>query len=427
MSKLLRKDVILVVGGFSSGRFIAPLFKGLGFACIHVCTGKNLLHPMYKMYFNRHDYECEYIIDDKFTVSDLQNEFKVNDLNVLAVIPGVEPCVSLADVLAEAFNTASNDLSLSEARRNKFLMHETLKRQGLRAAHQLLTRNIADIHRFLKAHHKIVIKPVSSAFTDNVFYCTTPAEIAFAFNRIIDSESYIGEMNEYVLVQEYVKGKQFIVNTISFKKKHLVTDIWEEVRLNDDKPSDDIYADLLSRRDPRFNILKGYVFEVLTALGVHIGPAHVEVRLSEQGEACLIEVGARLPGSVDFSVLQKYLGLSQLSLLPECYINGRTEIANIESMYKDTHNIRYYYMFSNYEGLIKNAPDYSIFLKNQSVQSLFTRINKDELLQKTNRSLGVARPGYLYLVNKDKQQLDKDYQYVKANESKFYESMLCNM
>lgn len=424
MSKLIKKDVILIVGGFSSGRFISPLFKGLGFRCIHICSKKNQMHPMYKLFFNRQDYDDEYIIDDKFTINELKRQFDLNNLNVLAVIPGIEPCVGLADLLAEKFDTPRNELSLSEARRNKFYMHKTLRKTGIRSADQILTRSLSDIYSFLHKHNKIVIKPVSSAFTDNVFYCTSQEEAEFAFNRIIDTENYIGDLNEFVLVQEYIKGKQFIVNTMSFEAKHFVTDIWEEVRLTDDKPSDDIYADFMSNKDPRFKILKNYVFKVLTALGINIGPAHAEVRLDEQEAACLIEIGARLPGSVDFSILNKALGFSQLSLLPECYLRRNVDVEHLRHTNQPAPHIRFYYMYSNYEGLIRNQPDYNIFTDNSSVQSIFIRLNEDGLLQKTNRSLGIARPGYMYLVNENKEQLDKDYQLVKANEHKFYESML---
>src|SRR5262249_53292507 len=68
----------------------------------------------------------------------------VNDLRgVSAVVAGSERGVSLADALSEALGVATNGTALSAARRDKFVMIETVRARGLRAPAQLRSATLA--------------------------------------------------------------------------------------------------------------------------------------------------------------------------------------------------------------------------------------------------------------------------------------------
>lgn len=64
---------------------------------------------------------------------------------ILAIVPGAETGVELAEVLASRFGTRVNNEQLSEARRNKFVMHETLSSAGIRSLDQKLCRTEAEV------------------------------------------------------------------------------------------------------------------------------------------------------------------------------------------------------------------------------------------------------------------------------------------
>jgi electron transfer flavoprotein alpha subunit len=65
---------------------------------------------------------------------------------ILAIIPGAETGVELADRLASSYGTRCNGMDLSVARRNKFKMQEVLGAQGrIRTVQQALCRTEQEV------------------------------------------------------------------------------------------------------------------------------------------------------------------------------------------------------------------------------------------------------------------------------------------
>jgi len=103
--------------------------------------------------------------------------------------------------------------SLSLARRNKYLMGEAIRAAGLRAAKQIQTSTWEEIppflascrkpslHPSLPSSLKVVLKPLSSAGSDGVFFASSEEEVREAFDTILSSSNVFGERNTSVLVQ----------------------------------------------------------------------------------------------------------------------------------------------------------------------------------------------------------------------------------
>jgi biotin carboxylase len=147
------------------------------------------------------------------------------------VVPGAETGVLLADQLADKLGTRSNPLELSLARRNKWIMGETVRAAGVRAARQHCGRSWADISAFLAEWQPspflCVVKPIQSAGSDDVFKCSSAAEVKAAFEKIDGAINGLGVVNEGVLVQEFLAGTEYVVDSVSRDGVHKVTAIWE--------------------------------------------------------------------------------------------------------------------------------------------------------------------------------------------------------
>ena len=422
MNRPYNKDIIVVAGGFSSGRHIAPLFNGLGYSCVHVCTEAANEHPLLKPTFNPGDYAEIHVLASEDDMAGFVH--RMQGRRVKAVIAGCEPCVLFADKLGEMLDTPRNVGALSWARRSKYLMHDTLKRHGLKAARQLLSENLQQIFAFHdEIGGKIVLKPEASANTDGVFYCTTRPQIAEAVDRILGVKNFLGTINTKVLAQEYLSGQQYLVNTLSSNGHHHVCDVWAEVRDNDDAPSNDSHADLVHPDAGPYGALAGYAARALDALGIHYGAAHFELRMTSEGP-CLVEVAARMSGNVDFSVLHGIHSLTQLSLLPDALLDTEAFLTRVRGARPGTRSARKVYLSSTVEGKVLREPDLGLFLGIGSVSSVCFRVAKGDPLHKTNRALGRARPGYLYMVSSDPEEIARDYERVRLNEQLLYETMV---
>ena len=116
--------------------------------------------------------------------------------------------------------------------------------------------------------------------------------------------------------QEFLRGTEFIVDTVSRDGRHVVTDLWRYTYTPETGiPS---HTELLDVADPALAALKRYATDVLDALGIRWGPAHPEIMLTDDGPV-VIEVGARLAGVKIPLYVKAAIGRSQVDLSVDAY------------------------------------------------------------------------------------------------------------
>lgn len=421
--EFFQRKVIIIVSGFSNGKYLPLLFNGLGYVCIHVTESRHLENGPWATHLDMKYYDQLFTLDTEEEMKDILEKWSGR---VVCIIAGSELGVALTDRLNKLFGLVGNNPSLSLSRRNKYIMHKTLKGHGIAYAKQILSNKVDNILNFFRGSTgKIVLKPPAGANTEGVFYCTDEEQIIKNFSYIIGKNNYINELNEEVLAQEYVDGTQYIVNAISSNGVHYITDIWQEVRENDNLPSNDQYADLLDQTTDTFEKLRAYIFSVLDILGVHTGPSHSEVRIRKDGMPCLIETASRFSGGIDMSIMHRVSGVSSLSLIPDAFLHPERFIETIKLPYfKKINYIRHVYLFSPLEGEIKYDPNINAFLEIDSFVSGFFRFKKGDFLPKTNRAFLKPRPGSVYLMNNNKDGLERDYERVRTLEMQLYMDIL---
>ncbi len=138
--------------------------------------------------------------------------------------------MELADRLSEAMGLRSNGTALSESRRNKFVMGETVRAAGLRAVRQLRATCWAEIAAFLEDWRpepfRVIVKPLDSAGSEDVTLCVSLADVQAAYGNIIGKVNGLGLVNSCVLVQEYLEGQEYVVDIVSRDGEHKVVALW---------------------------------------------------------------------------------------------------------------------------------------------------------------------------------------------------------
>jgi biotin carboxylase len=246
----------------------------------------------------------------------------LRELGVAVVMAGCETGVELADALAARLGLAGNDPATSRRRRDKGLMSAALASAGL--AHTRTAR-AGTLEQAQAAARElggpVVLKPPASTGNDSVAVCRSAAEVTAAWDAAAGALSRMGEPNTELLVQEFLQGQPFTVNTVSCQASrqtfHHVCEVWRDSR-REAPGGRAIYdrTDLLPADVP-FAVRAGaYVRQALDALGVTTGPAHTEIMLTSRGFV-LIETGARLAGMAAPYVMERAIGESQCSLAVE--------------------------------------------------------------------------------------------------------------
>ena len=154
------------------------------------------------------------------------------EYEVCDVCCGSEPGVYLSDLIAEALRVRGNGSAQSSLRRNKFLQTEAVRSSGLNACGQMLAVSAADVETFLRERppsdpFKAVVKPVEGAGSDGVFICNTPEEVRRAFGSLEGTKNVLGLTNYEVLLQEYLRGDEYVVDTVSRSGVHKCVAIWK--------------------------------------------------------------------------------------------------------------------------------------------------------------------------------------------------------
>jgi len=215
---------------------------------------------------------------------------------VSAVVPTTEPAVEIAALLAQRWGLAGNPTASARARRDKREMRRLAAARGLRVPRFEVAGDTAAVARSTRRIGlPVIVKPATGAGSHNVSLLACPtdlAKVASAGRRDI----FGGAIQEW-LVEEYVRGREFAVNTFSGLGQHVVLDVWE-YRMPDAADYDNPYWDFVQvdPDDAEVDRVATFTQEVLEAFEIRLGPCHIEIKLAATGPV-LIEIGARLPGA----------------------------------------------------------------------------------------------------------------------------------
>jgi D-alanine-D-alanine ligase-like ATP-grasp enzyme len=266
--------------------------------------------------------------------------------DVVAMVTGNDGVVPLVDfvnerLVAPAANVISNAHGTSSLRQDKFEMQEALRAAGLSYIRSELVESPEDVHRTLKRIGlPAIVKPLAGAGSEFVTFCRSESEVHVALRVGEDSET-TQFTPVRMMLQEYIEGDEFVVDTVSCRGVHVVTDVWRSFKVPYECPGSRLRgsverslrqagkvvpsyttSNLLYDRlefvadvsdDPFIAQLVDYTLKCLDVLGVVNGCAHSELRADASKGFVLIEMNPRMQGDVPRA--SRLVGYDQYELL----------------------------------------------------------------------------------------------------------------
>lgn len=121
---------------------------------------------------------------------------------------------------------------VNEARRDKRLMSGAVESAGLAVPLEAMVRREEAALSFFKSlgtEARAVVKPPRGCASTDVFFCNTEEDVSKAFRHVHKTNRYShpGEINEEVLIQAFLEGTEYAVDTVSLKGEHKVMAIWK--------------------------------------------------------------------------------------------------------------------------------------------------------------------------------------------------------
>ncbi|KAF1025447.1 MAG: Dapdiamide A synthase [Pseudomonas sp.] len=404
---------IVIVDGFSSGKFVARRLYEEGCLLMHVASSSALD----SYYYNGFDYSFyeQMLINDNLAATIVcVARFKPD-----FVIAGAETGVLLADRINEQLQLPyRNAFEHSSARRNKFDMIERVTQAGLLAAQQTVASDWHSACAWITRHGKfpVVIKPLDSAGADGVHICDDLQACEGAVGKLLGVRNRLNLDNHQVLVQEYLAGVEYVVNMVSLEGEQLVTEVvkYQKQRLEEGGIVYDI-DELVSPHGPAYEALVAYTREVVRSLGIRNGASHAEVMLTPEGPR-LVEIAARTDGILRPHVSRQTTGLGQIDALvmsiiqPDMFRHCMQGFDYV--LLQHGYNVC---LINRSQGVFDKGPFLTELLKLESFFEAVFYVDDGQTIGPTQDVF--SQPGTVYLVHADPEVLALDYYQIRVLEA----------
>ncbi|MEU7280356.1 ATP-grasp domain-containing protein [Streptomyces sp. NPDC045431] len=406
----------VVVDGYSAGNFYPAAFTAAGARVIHVQSTPELIPTMLAPDLTA--YAENIVCSDEDRLVELLRPYAP-----VAVVPGQESAVQLADRLSEALGVKSNGTALSAARRDKYEMIEALRRAGVRCAEQFKSDDADLVVKWAQDHGSwpVVVKPISSAASDGVFVCDSAEEVAAAARRVLGTRDIFGSANTEVLVQEYLRGQEYVVDTVSCDGRRYVSGVWKYDKILLPSGQNIYNRDILVSPDEEpVAALIDYIHDVLDALDVRWGPAHAEVIATDRGPV-LVEIATRLNGQLNPGFQELCLGDDQAGLAALAYTRPEEFLREYAGrIYRKLRSAYSYNPGTTLDGVVAEV-DQDVVARINALPSVFLTSVKyapGARIRPTTDLLTAAMR--IYLTSADERQLVADYETARELKDSVY-------
>lgn len=403
--------IIVLVDAYSSGSLYPAEFKKRGFDCIHVQSSPDL-DPAWLVSFQPEDF-IENIVHHGDTDKTIR---LLAAYSPAAVLAGSECGVMLADRLSEKMGLKTNGTKLSEARRNKYLTHELLRQNGIPCADQIKSDRVDEILEWAIKRNiwPVVLKPQDGAGTEFVSFCNSEEELRQAFLMTVGRKNQMGTVNREMLVQEFLNGDEYVVDTVSCEGQHFICALWkyQKIRFENKYP---VYTggSLLPSTGNIQEQLAHYALPILTALEIKHGPAHTEIILTQSGPR-LVEVNARAHGARVPLFARACIGYGQIEMSVDAFLDPLRFFQHAAHPYVIKKQGSYFHFVSTQDGIVRTIRHLNDIKALPSFHGISLNVSVGHPLKKTIDL--DSSPGYVNLLHDNPAVIQRDYEAIRQWE-----------
>ena len=194
--------------------------------------------------------------------------------------------------VAQNMNLVSNSFECQKLTETKYSQRICYRENGIPTPNFYLIKEKKEIYN-IEISYPVIIKPIDNGGSRGINYANSLKELDCLYD---DSIQY--SKSGQVIVEEYIDGREFSVEYISYQGIHYNVQITDKVtsgkphfvELEHHQPAD------ISLYDAQR--IKCMVEKALTALKIENSASHTEIKLNSRGELYIIEIGARMGGGM---------------------------------------------------------------------------------------------------------------------------------
>ncbi|MEJ5051261.1 ATP-grasp domain-containing protein [Chryseobacterium culicis] len=237
---------------------------------------------------------CKEYADYFYDVSVLEKDIilekcKVIGINGILTI-ATDICIPTIAYVAHELNLPGNSIECSLLTTNKSLMRKCFEEHHIRSPRSITVSEF-NADDFTTFNYPLIIKPSDRSGSLGVIKAASLEEGKTAIENAITYS-----FSKTCVVEEYIKGKEVSVETISFKGEHQIIIITDKVIT-----TEPYFVELAHHQPSSFpehiqNKIHDITYAILNATKVENGASHVELMITENGDVYPIEIGSRMGG-----------------------------------------------------------------------------------------------------------------------------------
>ena len=411
--------VVVLVDPYSTGAMLAPELDQRGYAVVALWTeecGENRGHLPAAAKGFPEKFLAE--VDEQVTLAlTAEAVRKAADAEPVAVICGGETGVKVADALSEYMGLRGNTTAHGmQNRRDKQVQQDAVKASGLRAVRSVCGKSWEEVNHFTSTEtFPIIVKPVESAGSDGVKLCHNLEEAEAHFHLLMSSQRKCGSQGAAVLLQEYLQGKEYIVDHVSRDGVHKTTMVW----VYDRRPANGagfvpFGQHCVPSDSPVAQQLIAYTRGCLDALRITNGATHTEVMMTETGP-CLVEVNSRCHGAGGswMPLARALTGYTQVDACVDAFLDGHAfaGLPEIQPQFQASGQMSW--LVSYHEGEVESTHFHKV-RELSSVVFLEENLHAGRRLEKTIDLFSLI--GMCVMVHSDPMVLSNDLDQIRSME-----------
>lgn len=225
--------------------------------------------------------------------------------------------------IADELNLNGNSLQCTELTTNKYKMRERLNKFSLPCPKYILIKDIQNMD-IKELTFPLIVKPTDRSGSRGIYKVNNNVELKSAIKLALE-ESFSKE----ILIEEYILGDEYSVESISEKGIHKVLQITKKYTTGAPNFIEKGHIEPIEIDNNLYKKIEQIILKSLNVLEVENGASHSEIKISGN-DIKIVEIGARMGGDFIGSNLVKIsTGIDYLELVINIALNKENVISNI--------------------------------------------------------------------------------------------------
>ena len=228
--------------------------------------------------------------------------------------------------VAEKMNLCGNSIQTGLVSTNKHEMRKCFEKNGDPSPKSILVESVADLKNE-ELHYPLIVKPLDRSGSRGITKVTQMSELESAIERAKEQG-----FEKKALVEEFAEGKEYSVEFVSWAGKHTFLALTEKFTTGAPGYVETGHIQPANIDEEQLAKVEDTVRHALGSLGIKVGASHSEIKIDNNGNIKIIEIGGRMGGDFIGSHLVKLsTGVDFVEAVIKCALGEKPDVEVVDT------------------------------------------------------------------------------------------------